>query len=1251
MFFPKLHLKAPVRHVSLLVLGAILSTLAYAQTPAQSPLLTKAGLGVSPNIMLTVDDSGSMAFRHMPETVFAGDTFSTANPVGSNTVRWDPNDDYQISTNFMGTVPGDATASSYVLRALRSPDTNTLFYNPEVQYLPWANDDGLTRMSNSPPAKAYKDPLIQTGSSGTFVNLTAYVAPGSSSNWCYSAANTTGCSSVNNGSSSLKHDPGVYFRLQKTGSAYKSITTAANYTPITTNAAGGTNYTGLVITVPGTTSYYTKYAKRADCLTTVLVGGSPTGVCSQTEERQNYANWFSYYRTRNLMARGAMMEAFYTSTNSFRLGWGRINKPSSSSIDGVSTKVIEAGVRDFTSTTKTALFNWLKAMPTSGSTPLPTAMDVVGKYYSRQDTSGPYTDDPSVSSNIVANNKTCRRSYQIMTTDGYWNSTTSGGAGNNDNTDGATIVGTGKSYKYIHSKPYSDGASDTLADFAMKYWKNDLQPNMANNVAPVGDNVSFWQNMTNFTVGLGVRGQLNPATDLPALVDGTKSWPAAGPSATTANVDDLWHAALNSRGQYFSAKDPTELATAIKSALDLSAGGSGTTAGVATASTVLDNTNRKYVPTYIAGEWSGDITAQPLDVNGQALSAVWNAASKWPVKPTVAGGTDWNQRQIFTWDAGLATPQAVPFTWAGISSANQTALGSLAATDGVSFVNFLRGDHSKEGVGNPYRSRITGGGTPFVLGDFINSNPVYIQSSVDLNYGGLTTGGSTYQAYLTAKAARLGVLFVGGNDGMLHAFKDSKSSTAGSTDGQEVFAYVPRTVYPNLADLMSKVYGAGTTVPHRYFVDGWQRETDAYVKAPGASSATWRNYLMGSLGAGGRAIYALDVTDTSNLGASTIRWELSSANDGDLGYVMSPIEVGVLPNGKWVAIFGNGQASTSGNAVLFVVDLETAAITKLTVDSSGSNGLGGVGILKNSVGEITRLYAGDLKGSMWRMDYDATAASKFKVWQQSGAATALFKATNALGGTQPITQAPVLYTHSLGGSLLVFGTGNLFSTADAADVSRQAMYGVWDKDPDTAILRSLSRSNLEARTVSQQTGTGSSVYYTLAGVAVDWTSKRGWVVDLQLTGTDIPGLRVIYPPQAVSFETALISTVAPAQTVLVCDNSSGSGINFLIDVEQGADPAFKVFDTNGDGVVNASDKSASGYATTADGIDSIVFSPAKTGSNAVADGGCAAGFYRVSIQNTSGQVMTCIRRTPDPVGGPATMKDRVQRRIINPPIR
>lgn len=1385
---------------ALVPLLVITAPLVQAQTPAQLPLLTKAGPAVAPNVMLTLDDSGSMQFQHMPEDEFAPTNIAPIpNPVGSAQVRIDKGDIYQ--TSFLrGTVPGNIASTNYVLKALRSTDTNTIFYNPEFLYKPWLTSDGVTRLPASPVATAYIDPLVRTLAAGTFVNLTAtsavagrtFVAAtamvggtqyrietrsvdgssqtnftnfGAANNnvgtvftksggagtgngivsrtnvagtdptgWCYANAptnpvNTTGnttsngCMAVGSfaGGYTFTHDPGVYFRLNKSGGNYLAVTNAANYTGYSINGA----------------VFFPKVAERTDC--TGAVG--PTG-CTQAQERQNFANWFTYYRTRNLLARGSLMEAFgveaapvaagnfvignryaivtvgstsftsigaaantvdtvFTATGAgagtgtarsiaMRLGFGSINQNSGGAVavDGVNTKVLESdtatygsgAVREFSAARKANLFKWLEDLPASGGTPLVTALETVGNYYSRTDNKGPWTDFPGAAGNTVANNKTCRRSYNIMMTDGYWNGAVVA-VGNQDGTNGTTITGVGASYQYIASKPFSDTHSNTLADVAMKYWKTDLQPATTNAVPPVAENTSFWQNMTSFTIGLGVKGDLDPATDLPALTAGTKSWGNATAGGTTANVDDLWHAAVNSRGKYFSAKDPQELSTAIRTALAGATGGAGATAGVATAASLLSSNNRKYIPRFNPGIWDGEVQAYALDASGVATTvSTWDATSKMPA---------FGSRNVVTFDNTPTTWAGTTFSWSALPTAARTAMGSVATTYTTQFIDYLKGDHSLEGTGNPFRSRINAAGVPFVLGDIVNSNPVLIKSNFDGAYTDPLFGGATaYAAFKATKAARTPVLFAGSNDGMLHGFQDTLGVTP-SLDGQEIFAYVPRAVYSNLSKLADKTYGVSPTLQHQYFVDGPMNEADAYVNAPGASTPSWRNYLFGSLGAGGRAVFALDVTNSTSMTGSNVRWELSDSEDSDIGYVMTPVKVGVLANGRWVAIFGNGFSSTSGRAVLFVVDIENAAssnasiragaIQKLVLEGiTGTNGLGGVTLIPNRTsGRTEFIYAGDKNGTMWKMKYDASTNAFVK---DTISPAGLFNARDSGGNPQPITASPAVFAHpqsNVGGYMVLFGTGKLFAAADSSDTSTQSVYAVWDKDAGPSAVvdtvpRPLARANLIVRNLTAFSGTGGAsgtTFYAVSGSSVNYGAgslQRGWYMDLSPA---ITGGRVIYPAQVVGYATALLSSVAPVQgTPAACVSGDGSALNVLVSVD-GEVPTNRFFDTNGDGVIDGSDALSIGYETKADGVDAVVSSAGTSGGNRLTDigGGGPAGDCTGATCSKKGQKCapspacpepnTCLASIQSatmglavciPVGSGGT---RVWRRIINPPIR
>ncbi len=201
------------------------------------------------------------------------------------------------------------------------------------------------------------------------------------------------------------------------------------------------------------------------------------------------------------------------------------------------------------------------------------------------------------------------------------------------------------------------------------------------------------------------------------------------------------------------------------------------------------------------------------------------------------------------------------------------------------------------------------------LGDMINSDPLLSQRVV-ANYGWATASGvclrcSVIVTRLSSMLARNSTaaehIFVGANDGMLHAFDDK---------GTERFAYVPNGVLHHLGFLANPEY------QHHYYVDGKSTLSDAYL------DGSWRSVLVGGTGAGGRSMFALDVTSPSTFNESNVLWEMNSQNDDDMGYTMGKPYIVPLQNGSWAAIFGNGYNSTNGRAVLFIVNLATGQLIR-----------------------------------------------------------------------------------------------------------------------------------------------------------------------------------------------------------------------------------------------------------------------------------------------------------------------------------
>ncbi len=1197
----------PLRHRLILACTLVQAALQVAAQPHPLPLINRTGTGVKPNVVITLDDSRSMAFQHMPEGTVTVGRHQVASPAGAFSITYHPDDrgpqtylgDFWIGT--LAAVPG---SDNWRQKFMRSPDTNTLYYNPEVRYRPWARADG----SRHPPAVASAAALDPFTARGT-VDLTRLTR--SHQHWCYTpllsgteAPRDAGCRRRE-----LDHAPGLYYRLRRDAAgAFLDPTRPENWLEFDVNTA----------------PVRPKAPARSDCA---------GAVCTRAEEQSNFAHWFVYHRSRLLLAKSAVGEVLARTGPELRVGYGRIGK-SAGAVDGIAgLDALVAGVRDFDATRRAAVIDWLYGLGLAGGTPLRRAMQGVGRYFSATSGGGPWADEPGNPRSTAR--KACRRSYHVLVTDGYWNDDVGHDGlepvGNVDGSDGPGIQGGGsRSWTYRAAPPYADGRANQLADYAMHFWKNDLQPDLDNAVPPTPDNPSFWQNLTTFTVGLGVRGTLDPAVDLPALAGGSKTW-------TNDEIDDLWHAALNSRGQYFAAQDPGELMQSLQRALRSLLDRELRDAGVVTASTTMSSGNRKYVPRYRTGAWVGDIDAFSLDENGQAGTRVWSASQRLPA---------WSERRIVTWDASRPVPGAVAFDWSVLSPGSRARIGSRELVD------YVRGDRSQEQAGGNWRVRQQ------LLGDFINSPPVFARASAEPGHERLPALADSYRRYLDeVKARRIGVLYVGGNAGMLHAFRDSQSAND-PRDGQEVFAYVPGALLGQLRDLADRTYGT-VTLEHRYFVDGPLREADVHVPAAGETVPRWRNFLLGSAGAGGRVVFALDITEPERLGPASVRWELSAAHQPELGYIRFPIQTGQLPNGEWVALFGNGTGGQSGEASLFIVNLASQQVHLLPVQPGlRDNGLGGVGLLKDANGQVVAAYAGDLRGNVYRFDYAerAEATGFFRVGNEG-------QPVFAAGPGQAVVQAPLVSAAASGRRLVVVGTGQLLSEADARDATVQAIHSFLDDGAGAGPGSTLTPAQLAPRALALASGeAGARGMVSIEGVAMDPASHRGWTVPLALSGVQpaIRGLRVVYPLQRVGERTVFVSAVAPGQSIQECDSSDGRGLNLLLPLETGLSPEQPQFDTNLDGSFTAADSPVVGYLGGADGVDAVVArappsGPGPGGGGGGAGGGtggvAAPGCLGVSIHSATGQVSACVLgpRAAGPAVRGLVIRDRAWRRLLTPP--
>lgn len=1170
------------------------------------PLLNPPRPPVKPNLMITLDDSGSMGLLYMPDGTVDVGVWRVASPAAGHYVGFDPDDADALNNvwAFEGVFTADPDSTSWVQRAMRSPDTNTLFYNPDVRYRPWLQADG----SRFPEADIQAALLHPTLKGARAIDLSRNLTE-KSAKWCTNALEAgkpAGCALA-----ALPYSPALYYRLKREKGNFMNPAEVDSYLVFDANAPGG---------LP-------RGPNRSDCVATT---------CTQAEEQRNFANWFVYHRSRLHLAKAVLGETLGQLPNQIRLGVGNLSS-TKVNIDGLGEfNYIMWGVRDLDAARKTVLLNWVYSQRPGGLTPLGGAMHEVGRYYEVSDSRGPWGATPGTLSNAPADS--CRLAHHLMITDGYWTSSSGRTVGNVDATEGPAVgLADGTTWQYTPQAPFRDDNVDYLADIAMYYWNRDLQPTIPNHRPARPGNEAAWQSMSNFIVGLGVKGTLNPATDLIALTQGEKKW-------GTNRIDDLWHAALNSRGAYFSATDTQSLAASLKQALLAVIPIDRSQAGVAVASREQVEGNRKYLAHYRASDWSGDLRAYAAKEKGDQI---WSAEQSLPA---------WENRKIYIRDENQPAPTAVPFVWDRFSQSLKVALGTHASAH---LVDYLRGDRS-HAVENGWRERSS------LLGDFIHSTPVISSATADTGLSDLPGSGSSYAEFVSGvKQSRPRVVYVGGNAGMLHVFRDEVGSD-GAPAGQEIYAYIPRAVAGQLPLLASNDYAGAQ---HRYFVDGPLQQADVHVPPPGGGGATWRSYLFGSTGAGPAAVFALDVTRPDLLDAASARWEIRAETEPKLGHVLSPVASGQLPNGRWVALFGNGYGSASKKAHLFVVDVASGAVSTVELPSSGqaANGLGGVALQKNGVGQVEGLYAGDLSGRLWRFDFSETATAYFTLAFNG---QPLFEADAG----QPIVQAPLIRKRG-GNTYVVVGTGQLVTAADAIDETVQAVYLVEDRSKET-LPHPLRTSQLTEWTLARfgaadQVSAGPQVpgqsatpvgrtLFTVTGNSRDAPAdSRGWRA--ALTGVDVPKkLRVLQPLQAIQ-DQFLVGAEAPADTEAQrnsnpCgDTFEGEGVNLLFSMASSPVSKKPVLDTNADGVINSQDiAGVIGYAVAADGADAAA-APQPSGA-ATVPAGSASGVASpapiplgqcantVNLLGANGSMAACLVKA-----GLGTLRDRVWRRILQPP--
>ena len=711
---------------------------------------------------------------------------------------------------------------------------------------------------------------------------------------------------------------------------------------------------------------------------------------------------------------------------------------------------------------------------------------------------------------------------------------------------------------------------NSLADVAQYYYVTDLrtaanEPRGINfyrdDVPGVGsgdeDDRVAWQHMTTFSIALGVSGTLRYRSDYKTAATGDfaeirtgpRNWPLWPDPAInfTANatlyndprsIDDFWHAAVNGRGTYFSASDPTSVIAGLAGALAGITSRVASSSGAATSNLEpVAGDNFAYLASYSTQKWTGDVQAHEIDIaTGQVLPAiVWSARTL--LNATTYSACD--NRRIMLFRAG-ATDNLTDFSWnsqacdlagnpAGafsnglnaterlnFASANVQLLSQWPTmTDGTgptpnqralaadaNLVNFLRGQRGLENytsgdAAKLYRSR------EHVLGDVVNGQPTYVRAP----FASYSDAG--YTAFKAANSARTPMLYVAANDGMLHAFY-AGTSTIDPQGGKEAWAIIPSTMLTKLYKLADANYKN----IHEYFVDGTPTVSDVY------DGSAWKTMLVGGLNDGGRSYYAIDVTvPTAPKGMWEFNWSntcydvldaTTAGADCHLGKTFGKPLITKLADGRWVVMVTSGYNNVNatpkvgdGVGYLYVLNAVTGKILyKIPTNVGDSTTPSGLAQINNYVEKAdidnttVRVYGTDVVGNIWRFDVNNNTPPNGSGGRE---ATLLATARDGANNPQPITVRPELT--QLGGKPMIFvATGKLLGATDSSDVQTQSIYGIVDPVIGTTAFANL-RSALAPLRMTQ-VGSGPGAYRTVSciGNAAACGSADGWYIDLPDSG-------------------------------------------------------------------------------------------------------------------------------------------------------
>jgi type IV pilus assembly protein PilY1 len=980
-----------------------------------------------------------------------------------------------------------------------------------------------------------------------------------------------------------------------------------------------------------------------------VVSDLPATSTTEINTQQNYANWYTYYRKREYVAKKALSDII--TEGSVRMGLATLhnnrrdtNLPVGTLIEDIddispfdSSDPVAVAKHNSAAANKAQLLRNLYNIRSNSGTPLRSTLNQAGQYFEVGSSPGSglfgFTPNHSgtVSSNSpilsAADGGTCQQNFSVLFSDGFWNSDSGFSIGN---WDGGTNTG---EIPGLDGSSFADTYSNYLADVAMRYYERDIAGGLVDEVNvqdphQSGVNINH-QHMVTYTVAFGVNGTLDVNPD----ESGFTAWPSVSQNTNTT-IDDMRHAAWNGRGEFLNANDPQELIDSLGAAIQDIQERTGSSSAASFSSGSVSNQTLVFQAEYNTTGWWGDLLAyQFVDGIIDADNPVWSASERMNSFLNSSGA---NARNIITYNGSQGIPFEFPASYEtlladGLDTA-ATSLSDARINDlltnapypspsdaaevaanqafGERVVSFLKGDNTSDDLRD--RGDYSSGN---FLGAFIHSSPIFVGEPSE-RYPDLIEGaGNRYSVFANANTDRTPLVFVGGNDGILHAF----NATNEANGGREVFAYIPSAnLLENDLHLLSE-----SDYSHHAYVDGTPTVRDVFV------NGSWRSYLVGSLRSGGKGVFVLDVTNPSALASAS---DSASNADSivvgefthpDLGFTYSRPQITKMNDGSWVAIFGNGyNNSGDGTAKLFilfldnlddvdtsndymVIETKTGSIVNSDCLDLGSdcNGLSAPTLIDlNSDARVDRIYAGDVHGNLWAFDVSGTSQSSWGVVHgNSTTPLPLFRACRTAGSTcaaadrQPITARPIVSINPLARDestepnlLVYFGTGQFVAEGDNATTDFQNFYGVWDAGPNygnlnfSDLTEQTFTSSLQTFTNVNTNETVTRTVRTLSNNSVSYnvSSNYGWRINLH-EGVET-GERVISSALLIG-DIIFFLTVLP--TTNICD---GGGTSFLMaaNAVDGSHPNISVFDLDGDG----NPENAAGFSSSdfANNIKSII---------------------------------------------------------------